>query len=118
MTQYILQRKWKRPRFYEDGPTEHFFFDIPELIYKQIYFEYFDAVVSALKDCFQQCEYSLYANMEQLLIKVCLKTDYSHDLHDFTEFFKNDLNILRVRNPSSAVEMHGHRVLRRIAKVL
>ena len=114
----VLQRKRKRPRFSEDGPTEHFLFDTTELFYKQIYFEYLDVVVSALKDRFQQCDYSLYANMEQLLIKVCSKTDYSHDLRDVTEFFKNNLNILRVRNPSLAVEMHGHRGLRRIAKIL
>ena len=35
----VLQRKQKRPRFYENGPTEHFFFDTSELFYKQIYLE-------------------------------------------------------------------------------
>ena len=51
-----------------------------------------DVVVSALKDPFQQHDYSLYANMEQLLIKACSKADYSHELQDVTEFFKNDFS--------------------------
>ena len=34
-------------------------------------FECLDVVVSALKDCFQQCDYSLYASLEQLLMKAC-----------------------------------------------
>ena len=88
----VLQGKRLRPRFYEDGPIGHFFFDIHELFYKQIYFECLDVVVSALKDRFQQSDYSLCANMEQLLIKAYSKADYSHELQDVTEFFMNDFN--------------------------
>ena len=88
----VLKRNRKRPRSYEDGSAEHFFFDTPELFYKQIYFECLDVVVSALKDCFQQRDYSLYASMEQLLMKACSKADYSRELQDVTEFFQNDFN--------------------------
>ena len=80
----VLQGKWKRPRSFEDGPTEHFSFNTPELFYKQMYFECLDVFVLALKDRFQQHDYFLYATMEQLLVKDCSKTDYYHELQDVT----------------------------------
>ena len=49
-------------------------------------------IVSVLKDPFLQQDHSLYANMEQLLIKTCSIADYSFELQDATKFFKNDFN--------------------------
>ena len=86
-----------RSRFYEDGPTEHLIFKTPELFYN--YLECLDVVVSALNNRFQRHDHSLYANMEQLLINACSKADYSHELHDVTEFFKNCFN-------KSEIEIH------------
>ena len=81
------------------SPTEHFFLDTPERFYKQTYFECFHVVVSALKDPFQQHDYSSYANMEQLLIKACSKADYFHELQDVTKFFNNDFNKSELETP-------------------
>ena len=88
-----LYNLWRKtPSFYEDGPTEHFFFDSPELFYKQMWFERLDVVVSALKDGFEQRDHCWKANIELLLIKASSKGDYSNELQDVTEFFNNDFN--------------------------
>jgi hypothetical protein len=83
----VLQRNRKRPRRFEEGTSDGFFADSPQLFYKRIYFECLDVAVVALKDRFQQHDYSLYANMEQLLTKAFSKLDYSLELQQVTDFF-------------------------------
>ena len=48
--------------------------------------------VSALKVRFQERDYSVYANMEQLLTKACSKIDYSPELQEVTDFSHKDFN--------------------------
>ena len=46
----------------------------------------------AIRDRFQQRDYSMYSNLEQVLIKACTKKDYSHELKEITDLFQADFN--------------------------
>ena len=45
-----------------------------------------------IKDRFHQCDYSIYSNLEQLLIKTCSKKDWSQELKEITDLFHADFN--------------------------
>ena len=88
----ILQRQRKRPRRYEDGSASPFFFSDPKEYYRSMYFQCLDAVIAAITDRFHQHDYSIYANLEQVLIKACTQEDYSKELEEVTQFFHADFD--------------------------
>ena len=89
----VLPRQRKRTRPHDDmGTGEPFFFNDVKLYYRSIYFQCLDAAMSAIKDRFHQPDYSMYSNLEQVLIKACSKENYSHELKEITGFFHADFN--------------------------
>ena len=88
----ILQRQRKRPRRYEDGSASPFFFSDPKAYYRSMFFQFLDAVITAITDRFHQHDYSIYANLEQVLIKACTHEDYSKELEEVTQFFNADFD--------------------------
>lgn len=76
----VLPRQRKRTRLFgEMGTEEPFSFSDPKLYYRSIYFQCLDAAMAFIKDRFHQRDYSIYSNLEQLLIKTCSKKDYSQE---------------------------------------
>ena len=89
----VLPRQRKRTRLFgEMGTEEPFSFNDPKLYYRSIYFQCLDAAMAFIKDRFHQRDYSIYSNLEQLLIKTCSKKDYSQELKEITDLFHADFN--------------------------
>ncbi len=86
----VLERPHKRPRWYEDGAADAHFHDDPKTYYRAIYFQCIDAAISTISHRFQQKDYSVYANLEQLLVKTCMKMDYSEEYKTVTQFYGSD----------------------------
>ncbi len=63
---------------------------IPRLTILLLYFQCIDAAISTISHRFQQKDYSMYANMEQLLVKTCMKMDYSEEYKTVTQFYGSD----------------------------
>ena len=57
-----------------------------------MYFQCLDAVIAAITDRFHQHDYSIDANLEQVLIKACTQEDYSKELEEVTQFFHADFD--------------------------
>ena len=56
---------------YDDVTTEPHFHEDPKLYYHGLYYQCLDAAVFTIDSLFHQQDYSLYANLEQLLIIAC-----------------------------------------------
>ena len=95
----VLQRKRNRTRIW-GWPYKAFFFDTPELFYKQIHLECLDVVVSAFKVPIQQHDY-WYSCWPRLAQKKIIPMSCKM-LPNSSRIFQQII----VRNPSSAVELH------------
>ena len=93
----VLPRQRMRTILYgEMGTEEPFSFNDPKLYYRSIYFQCLDAAMAFIKDRFHQRDYSIYSNLEQLLIKTYSKKDYSQELKEITDLFHADFNKLEL----------------------
>lgn len=88
----VLERQHKRPRRYKNGAAEPHYHEDPKSHYRAMYYQCLDAAISAITNRFQQKDYSLYANLEQVLIKACKKMDYSEELKEVTQFYASDFS--------------------------
>ena len=90
------------------GTEEPFSFNDPKLYYRSIYFQCLDAAMAFIKDRFHQRDYSIYSNLEQLLIKTCSKKDYSQELKEITDLFSCRLQQVGVGDSASTAECNEH----------
>ena len=88
----VLQRQRKRTRRYEDGTGEPHFDEDPKLYYRRLYYQCLDAATSTINSRFQQQDYTIYANLEQLLVKACVGKDFSEELKVVTDFYQADFS--------------------------
>ena len=68
---------------YEDGLAESEFHDDTKA--RQLYFEAIDLAVNCIQDRFQQPDYKVYSNLEQLILKAAEGEDITAEL-DFVIF--------------------------------
>ena len=88
----VLPRQRKRPRRYEDGPSEGEFPENVEDLYRHTYFEALDLIVCSIKERFDQPGYKVYSNLECVLVKAIKKDNYDEELKYIVDFYKGDLN--------------------------
>ena len=74
-----LPRRRKTPQCYEAGSGLPHFPDTVENYYRRIYFEVLDSAVSTIKDRFDQPNYEIYKQVENLL-KTVRGEDASNEL--------------------------------------
>ncbi len=73
------------------GAADAHFHDDPKTYYRAIYFQCIDAAISTISHRFQQKDYSVYANLEQLLVKTCMKMGLFRGVQDSkTQFYGSD----------------------------
>ena len=64
----------------------------PEAHYCQIYYEALDHVVEVIRNIFDQPGYTIYQNLEELLLKACKGEPYNVQLDCICSFYKDDLS--------------------------
>ena len=87
-----LPRKCNAPirYFFGKAPGEH-----PETAeddYRRKYFEALDLAINCIEDRFEQNDYKMYACCEQVLLKACCGDDFSNELNEVLNFYKDDFN--------------------------
>ena len=87
-----LPRQRKRPRHYEDGDAEAYHPAEPKVYYRQIYYQAIDSVISTINDHFNKADYGMYAKLEQILLLAATIINYSAQLKEVVEFYKDDFN--------------------------
>jgi len=87
-----LPRQRKRPRRYEDGNAQSYYPVEPKVHYRQVYFQAIDSAIAIINDHFSQADYDVYAKLEQVLLLAAKIGDYSSELKEVTEFYKDDFN--------------------------
>ena len=87
-----LPRQRKRPRRYEDGDAEAYHPAEPKVYYRQIYYQAIDSVISTINGRFNQADYGMYAKLEQILLLAATNSNYSAELKEVVEFYKDDFN--------------------------
>lgn len=92
-----LPRKRKTPRRFDDGNTEGDFPDDPKTFYRRQYYEVLDLIVSSIKDRFDQPEYRIYHQLEDLLLKAIRMEDFEDCLTSVTSFYHSDTNATQLR---------------------
>ena len=102
-----LPRKRKvSKRIDKNGDTGYFSQSVEEFYHLQ-YFEAIDLAVTSIKDRFDQPGYSMYRNLEEVLVKGVARDDISKQLHDISKLYTEiDISKLEVqlRNMSSHFE--------------
>ena len=88
----VLHRQRKRPRKSEDGSASPFYFEDPKAYYRSMYFQCLDAAITTITDRFHQRDFSIYANLEQVLLKAHNKEDYYQEFEEVTHFFHIDFD--------------------------
>jgi hypothetical protein len=78
------------PRLTSEAPAEHP--STPEEHYRRMYFEGVDTLISCLKGRFQQADFSMYANCEQLLLKAAKGETYEEELEKVLGFYGSDFS--------------------------
>ena len=87
----ILPRKRKMPARYNEGDN-HSFPESPKVHYRKIYFEVYDFVINAIESRFNQNDYVLYRNIQELLLKSAKNQSIEKEFNDVSSFYAGDLS--------------------------
>ena len=88
----LLPRRRKLPSRFgtEQAPAE--FHSTPKDYYRQIYFEAMDHIVQAITDRFDQEDFVVYLDTEQLLLKCVRGEDYQREVKLVSEFYSGEIH--------------------------
>lgn len=75
---------------FEDGQGTSKYQEMTKDMYKNIYHETLNLIISCIKDQFDQQDYKMYVNCEQLLLKAACGRDFTDEFHSVTNFFGSD----------------------------
>ena len=64
----VLARKLKAPKRFEEGSTSHFF-ETPEDHYRKIFYEAYENVINTIEARFDQKDFKIYVNLQEVLLK-------------------------------------------------
>lgn len=95
---YILEprlpRKRRAPERYEVGEAEPWFPRTAEDLYRPLYYEALDLIISAITERFDQPSFKAYAKLEALLLKCCKSEDISDELAFVKELYHEDIKLV------------------------
>ena len=100
----VLPRQWKTPRRIDYGVAEAEFPSDVEALYRPIFFEVLDLVISSIKARFDQPGYRTYIKLESL-VKAANKVNFE-ELKFVTEFYKDDLNKEQLRTQLTVMSVN------------
>lgn len=84
----VLPRRRKVPVRYQVGASEGQYPETPKALYRQRYFECLDLMVTFIRDRFNQPDYCVLKNLEDLLLKSARNEEYQEELDLFYTFIK------------------------------
>ena len=93
-----IPRKRKKLQRYQVGNSEPEFHSKPIDVYKQAYFEAIDLNTHSITDHFDQEEYQIYLNIEQLLFKTATDQNYEVEFANVTQFYEGDWIVMNCRH--------------------
>jgi len=85
----VLPRKRRAPKRIEIGEGECYHVDDVEDYYRLQYFEAIDLAVAGITNRFDQPGYTIYSNLESLLVKAANQNDYSAELEQVASFYED-----------------------------
>ena len=91
-----LPRRRRAPARLETGMAQPEFPNSIEDHYRQIYYGVLDLLTTCLEDRFDQKDYHMYVNCEQLLCKAAQGDDYTKELKEVTTFYGCDFQPARL----------------------
>ena len=87
----IFPRKRKAPRQFESVCEGHFHESSKDLFHQE-YFSVLDLIISYVRDCFHQCGYGVYKQLEDLLLKAIRGEQYQSEFGFVIKFYGYDFN--------------------------
>ena len=87
-----LPRKRRVPARFEDGLASNEYPETATDMYRKIYFEALDLIICRIKDRFDQEDYKIYINLEQLLVKAAKSQPYEEEFKIITDFYGTYFN--------------------------
>ncbi|CAG2184616.1 unnamed protein product [Mytilus edulis] len=88
----VLPRKRRMPSRLETGTATAEFHSTPKDFYRQKYYQAVDHIVQAITDRFEQEDFTIYLNTEQVLLKCIKGVDFSDEFKIVCQFYKEDLH--------------------------
>ena len=85
----ILPRQRKFLKKFDEPDTYHFL-STPKEFFRNIYFKLYDQTVNGIKEKFNQPDYHIYVNLQELIVKASNKEDFSKELETVTDFYDSD----------------------------
>ena len=87
-----LPRKRRLPRRLEDGSAEMYYFPFsPKDHYRQIYFQTLDAAMNCIKERFDQPDFKMYVNLQELFLKAIRDQSWENELTQVCSIYNGDV---------------------------
>ena len=87
-----MPRRQQRPAHCESGSATSEFVDNAQDYFRQIYFNAIDTVTACIKRRFDQPGYTIYDQVEQMLVNAANGKPFEKNLDDVVDFYKDDLD--------------------------
>ena len=88
----VVPRKRKAPQQYEIGSAMDDQPAIPKVLYRQQYYEALDLIINCVRSWFDQPNYNMYKNQQELLFNAIKDDDFKSELQYVSQFYKDDIN--------------------------
>ena len=88
----VLPRKRKQPVRYEDGQAQPYFPESPKALYKSVYFNSLDIIITCIENRFDQPGYHILRQLEALLLKAVNKDNFSNELELVSHFYDSEID--------------------------
>ena len=102
----ILPRQSKLPKKFDEPDTYHFP-SMPKEFFRNIHFEVYDQTVSGIKGKFNQPDYSIYVNLQELILRAFNKGDFSKELQAVTDFCDSDFERFNLESQHQLLHQFG-----------
>ena len=100
-------RKRKAPERFELGNHQiHHFPQTDKEHYKRVYFEAIDFATTAVTSRFDQKDFKVYVNLQELLLKATAKEAYDAELAEVLKVYGEDLDAYQLALKASCYSSH------------
>ena len=86
-----LPQKRKMPKHFHEFASHHFY-ETPKDLCRRTYFEAYDNIIQGIERRFQQKDFLIYRNIQDIFLNAINGKDSSQQLKVIWNLFKNDLN--------------------------
>ena len=102
----ILSRQRKLRKKFDQSDTHHFP-STPKEFFRKICFEVYDQTVNGIKERFNQPDYRIYVNLQELILKAFNKEEFSKNLEAVTGFYDDDFESFNLESQLQLLHQIG-----------